>query len=169
MADNEGLHGMVERCGSRQLSSGNHVVYLEGFQAGGGVGMELRYAGPDTGGQKAFVRSGALPAMKESSSLYYPKCDPAAGLDSADGLTLCMFRSVVDLVRIPSFSSADTGRNRLYFVGKTKMPSVDVRSLEQFRNYVPQTPDANYAWAIYGAVQIGVAGSYTMCITSDDG
>ena len=169
VADNEGLHGMVERCGSRQLSTGEHLVYLEGFQAGGGVGMELKYAGPDTRGRKVFMRSDALPAMRESSSQYYPKCDPTVGSAGDSGLTLCMFRSVGDLARIPSLASADQGWNRLYFVGKAKIPSIDFWSLEHFRRSLPQTPDANYAWAMYGTLQIGAAGSYTMCITSDDG
>ena len=57
--DDEGLHGMVEKCGTTSVTAGDHVVYVEGFQAGGGVGMAVRYSGPDTGGRKVLMRSGA--------------------------------------------------------------------------------------------------------------
>ena len=40
LVDDDGLHGMVERCGSLDLSAAAHGIYLVGFQAGGGVGME---------------------------------------------------------------------------------------------------------------------------------
>ena len=50
LVDDEGLHGMVKKCGTKTLAAGDHVVYVEGFQAGGGVGMTVRYSGPDTGG-----------------------------------------------------------------------------------------------------------------------
>ena len=62
LVDDDGLHGMVERCGSLDLSAAAHGIYLVGFQAGGGVGMELRYTGPDTGGKKLFVLPGVVPA-----------------------------------------------------------------------------------------------------------
>jgi hypothetical protein len=46
--DDDGLHGMVKRCTSIYLENGAHSVYLVGFQAGGGVGMEVTYFGADT-------------------------------------------------------------------------------------------------------------------------
>ncbi len=169
LVDNEGLHGMVEKCGAKQISSGQHIVYIEGFQAGGGVGMEMKYSGPDTGGAKIFMRSGTVSSSTDASSQFYKGCNPSTAENVASGLTLCMFRSEVNLDRLPAFGEADTGRNRLYFIGKTSIPSVDVVDVNQFRNFVPLTPDANYAWVIYGQLQIGTAGMYTLCITSDDG
>ena len=62
LVDDDGIHGMVERCGTSILSASKHVLYIAGFQAGGGVGMELRYSGPDTGGSKVFVLPGGVPS-----------------------------------------------------------------------------------------------------------
>jgi hypothetical protein len=59
---------MVERCGSQQLAAGAHSLYIAGFQAGGGVGMQLRYSGPDTAGRKLFVMPGAVPASQRLRS-----------------------------------------------------------------------------------------------------
>jgi hypothetical protein len=168
LVNNEGLHGMVERCESRTLSTGTHVIYVEGFQAGGGVGMELQYSGADTGNKKVFMRSASLPVTQTRAGQYFKACDPAAAAVSTQ-FTMCMFRSEVGLSQIPTLGDADTGLNRLYFVGKGTMPSVDLRDLNQFQAVVPNIPDANYAWAIYGAIKIVTGGSYDLCITSDDG
>ncbi len=158
---------MVERCGSRSLPTGNHIVYVEGFQAGGGVGMEIKYSGPDTQGSKIIMQSGIAPSSVAANP-YYHRCNPA-NAEASEYFTVCMFRSEVDLSRLPDFGKADTGKNRLYYIRKGKMPSVNVWDLNQFRKYVPGTPDANYAWVIYGQLQIAIPGSYTLCITSDDG
>ncbi len=32
VVDNEGVHGMVERCKTTVLSSGSHLVYIEGWK-----------------------------------------------------------------------------------------------------------------------------------------
>ena len=168
-ADDEGLHGMVEKCGQKQLATGSHTLYLEGFQAGGGVGMELKYSGPDTGGKSMFVRGGALPSSSQGGGRYYSQCDPNSDESDPSQFNLCVFRSEVPLGQIPTIGLADTGLNRLYFVGKGKLPVVDIRSLDQFRMSVSGTPEFHYAWAIYGKLQVGTAGAYTLCIASDDG
>jgi len=157
---------MVERCSVTTLLAGPHVVYLEGFQGGGGVGMELTYTGPDTGGTKVFMRSGIRSNIPPS--LYFSKCTPSAEGDQSK-FTMCTFRSEVGLSSIPSIGQADTGNNRLYFVGKGRLPVVNFENLDQIRSVVPSTPDWQYAWAIYGQLLIGEMGSYNLCITSDDG
>jgi hypothetical protein len=63
LVDDDGLHGMVKRCGTTYLTNGAHSAYIAGFQAGGGVGMEFTYAGPDTAGKEVFVRAGRLPPL----------------------------------------------------------------------------------------------------------
>ena len=63
LVDDEGLHGMVKKCGTKTLTAGDHVVYVEGFQAGGGVGMAVRYSGPDTGSKETLLRSGVVPSV----------------------------------------------------------------------------------------------------------
>ena len=164
LVDNEGLHGMVERCGAKDLSAGSHIVYIEGFQAGGGVGMIATYSGPDTGGEKVLIKSGVV----GTNGRYFAECDPSAQSDPSR-FTICMFRSEVGLGSIPRLGDADKGANKLYFVGKGRLPVVDMHDLLAFRNYVPNTPGANYAWAIYGQLRIGTEGTYSLCISSDDG
>jgi hypothetical protein len=165
--DDDGLHGMVEKCGHLQLTAGNHVVYIDGFQAGGGVGMRATYSGPDTGGKVMYMLSGRLPSS--SAGFYYPSCDPSQQSPDSKSFTVCMFRSEMSLGRIPSFGAADLGANRLYFVAKGQLPVVDVHSIDQFRDAVPGTPDYNYGWVIFGQLVIQQTGAYTLCIISDDG
>jgi hypothetical protein len=168
LVNDDGLHGMVERCGNIALTADSHVIYVTGWQAGGGVGMEVTYSGPDTGGSRKFMRSGAPPAGSNPPPKYYPKCDPANGVPQK-GFFICMFRSEVWLSVTPSFNIADTGLSRVYFVGKAEVPTIDLRDYNAFRAAVPAVPDVNYAWAIYGNLPIASAGQYKLCITSDDG
>ena len=160
---------MVQKCGQTLLKQGSHVVYIEGFQAGGGVGMEAKYSGPDTGGKTVFLRSGIVPNAATQPRQYFSQCNPSELGSEASLFTVCMFRSEVFLSKIPSFREADTGLNRLYFVGKGQLPVVNLRDLDQFRAVIQNTPSVNYAWSIYGNLNIGVAGAYTLCIESDDG
>ena len=164
LVDNEGLHGMAEKCGAKDLSSGSHIIYIEGFQAGGGVGMIATYSGPDTGDDKVLMKSG----VAASNSRYYAQCDPSTQSDPSR-FTMCMFRSEIGLVSIPKLGEADSGANRLYFEGKGYLPVVDLHSSRSFKQYISATPDSNYAWAIFGRLEIGTAGTYSLCISSDDG
>ena len=45
LVDDEGLHGMAEKCSTTELTRGSHVIYIEGFQAGGGPGRAWRRGG----------------------------------------------------------------------------------------------------------------------------
>ena len=164
LVDNEGLHGMAEKCGAKDLSSGSHIIYIEGFQAGGGVGMIATYSGPDTGDDKVLIKSGTI----GKNTLYFAQCDPSTQSDPSR-FTMCMFRSDTGLNSIPKLGDADKGTNKLYFVGKGRLPVVDLHDLLGFRDYVANTPGANYAWAIYGQLMIGTEGMYSLCISSDDG
>ena len=68
LVDDDGLHGMVERCATRFMTAGLHSVYVTGFQAWGGVGMEIRYSGPDTGNSMTFMRVSPLPSPPAAAS-----------------------------------------------------------------------------------------------------
>jgi len=57
IVNNDGLHGARERCGTIQLNKGGAKVRGDGFQAGGGVDMVLKYSGPDTRYHKVFIPS----------------------------------------------------------------------------------------------------------------
>ena len=43
----------------------------------------------------------------------------------------------------------------------------DARS--DFATYIPNCPQADFAWRFYGTVTIYAGGAYTFCTTSDDG
>ncbi len=167
LVDNEGLHGMVEKCSKTGLSSGSHVLYITGFQAGGGVGMVATYSGPDTGMSKVLIKSGFAPSMVVQNR-YFGKCDPTAQGDITK-FTICMFRSDVGLVSIPKIGQADSGNSRLHYIGKGMTSSIDIRNVDRFRAVVPGVPGADYAWAIYGRLKVTSGGKYLLCITSDDG
>ena len=168
LVDDEGIHGMVEKCEQKFLTLGSHTVYIEGFQAGGGVGMEAKYSGPDTGGKTVFMRNGLVPSARPAFERYFSLCNPA-GQQDVSQFMVCVFRSEVPLNQIPMIGEADTGSNRLYYVGKGHVPTVEIHSLDQFRSIISNTPDSNYAWAISGILKVGIAGSYILCIESDDG
>lgn len=168
LVDDDGLHPMVKKCADIYLIDGAHSLYLVGFQAGGGVGMELTYSGADTGGKEIFVQSGISGGFGDVGSQYFTKCDPSKSEES-NQFTICMFRSEIGLGTMPKLGLANTGKNRLYYIGKNSLSIVDLHTLMAFREYIPAIPDTNYAWAIYGKVVITNGGSYTLCISSDDG
>ena len=169
---NEGFHGMQERCKTKTLASGAHPISIDGWQGGGDVGIEATYSGPDTNGKNIYMRVGQALKLDSSPRRYYPKCDPTAqGLDMSRW-TICIFRSETNLQTIPSIGNADIAtapENRLYYVGQSRLPVVNVQDVKGFREIVPHTPDNNFAWSIFGSLEIGKAGTYTLCIGSDDG
>ncbi len=160
---------MVERCERRLLTAGDHVVYVTGFQAGGGVGMEIKYSGPDTNNAVIFMRVGQDALAAAPTGRYFPKCDPSSPMADETKFTMCMFRSVNWLGSIPAVKQADQGSGRLYYLGKAKVPVVDFHDVRDLRSYIPATPDSNYAWAIFGRLVVVKAGNYQLCTVSDDG
>lgn len=50
--DNDGLHGMAEKSAAVDLAAGGHPIVVTYFDAGGGKGLELAWAGPDLPRQK---------------------------------------------------------------------------------------------------------------------
>ena len=163
LVDNDGLHPPQEKCGSRTLVEGNHLVYIKGFQAGGGVEMVAKYSGPDTAGRKVFLRSGLRGAPK-----YFESCDPSKESDMSK-FTVCVFKTTKALSTVPCFGSAGTTDSPLQYLGKGKASKVDMHSGDDFRAVVAGTPNENFAWVIFGQLQIQNAGSYELCIRSDDG
>ena len=153
---------MVKKCNPITLSSGKHSVYVEGFQAGGGVGMKISYSGPDTDMQETLMPSGRV------SDLYYPSCNPTKPTANSDQFTICMFGSATNLGTTPRIGDA-VAMDQISYIGRGELAVVDMHSLSSFRQYVPGTPEVNYVWAIYGKLVILSAGSYNLCISSDDG
>jgi hypothetical protein len=76
--DNDGLHGMRERCSSKSYSPGKYAIRVDMFERGGGAGCILKYQGDDTNGQKIVVPQKALrdstegyPYKKWRAGYYY--------------------------------------------------------------------------------------------------
>jgi alpha-L-fucosidase len=46
IVDNDGLHGMTEKVGYVGLQAGLHPIRVEWFNAGGGMGLKVKWAGP---------------------------------------------------------------------------------------------------------------------------
>jgi hypothetical protein len=115
--------------------------------------MRLTYKGPDTLDAALFLRS--------TSSAIPPG---AADADARAGWRLQLFRTAPGGEATPlSFPTEN-------FVGESVgVPAVGFRTLADFRRFVPACPDANYAWRLYGKVEVEDAGDYTLCTTSDDG
>jgi len=102
LVDNDGLHGAVRRCSSRQMTKGDHDVVVEGFQAGGGVYQTITYSGPDTGGARLYMRSAGDSAGE------------APPLPPPSKWTLRMYRSRTPLAWTPNLA-------HVTFVGETQV------------------------------------------------
>ncbi len=111
IADDSGLHGMVERCGARNIGAGSHSIQITGFQGGGGVGQQVKYYGPDTGGVKRWLRS--------SKALYHVQGNPAK-------FSMCIFQAGYGLSSVPWLSS-------LGYVGVGQMSLINLNNAEEFR------------------------------------
>ena len=111
IADNSGLHGMVEKCGVKQVGVGSHSVQVTGFQGGGGVGQQVKYSGPDTGGVKRWLRS--------EKAMYHTNTDPAK-------FSMCIFQAGYGLSSVPWLGS-------LGYVGVGQMSVVNMNNAEDFR------------------------------------
>ena len=126
---------MSEKCANMQLSSGAHAIYIEAFQGGGGVGLDAKYSGPDTGYQKVLMNAGKV----ATNNLYYQGCNPT-GLEVAAQFTMCIFKNDAGLSSTPAMGTADAAGSTLHYVGKSQIPVIDLHDLSDFRSYVANTP-----------------------------
>ena len=156
---------MQEKCASVTLNAGPHIAYIEGFQAGGGVGMNAKYSGPDTDGAKILMMSDRV------TSRFFPECDPSKDVSKETRFTVCIFKSIEkppQISNIPRIGD-HVAVGSLKYVGKGYVSAIDMHNAADFRSYAAKTPEHFFTWAIYGTLQIALAGIYKLCITSDDG
>ena len=57
VVENDGLHGMVERSGVIGLRAGHHPLRVEWFNAGGDLGLDVRWSGPGVTKQAIAAKS----------------------------------------------------------------------------------------------------------------
>jgi hypothetical protein len=151
VVDNDGVHEARRHCGAKHLAQGEYSVVVEGFVAGHGMYQTATYWGPDTGESRMYIRSSGRgagefppppPASEFLMRMYH---DPTNNMHYLKDLAL------------------------LDYKGEATVPYIRFSNLNDFRSVIPETPSANYEWAIYGNLKIETAGDYRFCTTSDDG
>jgi hypothetical protein len=152
VANNDGLHGAVRRCGGVQLSAGMHDVRVEGFQHHGGAYQDANYQGPDTGNNLVSIPS----YMTQADIDQLPPIPPPSEW------MLRIYGANRALCRVPDVSQME-------YKGEAKVKYLYFNSLGHLRQSVPQTPNSKYAWQAYGKMKIEVTGQYEFCSQSDDG
>jgi len=60
VVNNDGLHGLRERCASLGVSSGSHKFKALFFERGGHAGMEVKYSGADTSHKSVRIPASVL-------------------------------------------------------------------------------------------------------------
>jgi len=75
VVNNDGLHGMREKTGSKFLEAGEHFIKLECFERGGGAGMLFKFKGLDTEGAWStggdHIHQGKLVASSFKEEAFY--------------------------------------------------------------------------------------------------
>jgi len=150
--DNDRLHGPQRVCIEENLATaGLWGFKLTGYQGGGGVAMTLTYSGPDTDGQTWLVRSADATVPEPDDESNY-------------GWTMRIYSVPGSTSTTPATFPASA------LLGSANLiPYFQLGSPPDFRQFVPATPDANFGWVIFGAIQIITGGTYTLCTNSDDG
>jgi hypothetical protein len=69
--NNDGLHGMRQREGTKILQKRDHAIILEYFENGGAAGMIFKYMGPQTGSNMVFVRAKDMTARMTPTKTMY--------------------------------------------------------------------------------------------------
>jgi len=147
VVDNDGRHGVREKCGSKTLKRGEYDTKAEMFQSSGGGYMVVTYQGTDTWGIKELLGSSDPTAFKRGDVSQW---------------TMRIFSQPTArgwLRKMPNFSWLD-------FVGETKVAAIDFKSVSDIQRYVPDTPQYNLAGAWFGKTVITKPGDYSFCTTS---
>jgi hypothetical protein len=105
VVDNDGLHGMTLRSGTRALAAGRHAIRVEFFEAGGGAGLIVSWSGPGQG-------TAAIPASRFSSGGFAEPADLTGDglVDSADlGVLLAQWGTASTQADINNDGAVDSG------------------------------------------------------------
>ena len=148
VVNNDGIHGRHRVCANKYMRAGNHEIYVEGFSRGGDGVCTLEYSGRDTGFSMMYVRSSGSSKSRRAQVSSQWK--------------MRIYSSSRGLRRMPDLRFLDK-------IGSASVKRIDFKTGADFRKVVPHMPQANYAWAFYGNVDIISTGAYRFCSTSDDG
>jgi len=60
LVDNDGMHGSLEKSGTKSLGKGYHFITVTFFQTYGGLGLDVQWAAPTVGITKQHIPNGQL-------------------------------------------------------------------------------------------------------------
>jgi hypothetical protein len=152
IVSNGGLHGDVKKCATINLAEGGHTVQVRGFNNYGGASQYLTYSGPDTNQREVNMPSSITTGASAPDS------------ERKTGFSFSLFSAPYWLGSQPDLGSRD-----LTFLGELVLPDINIQTVEELSALFPKAPTTNVAWAAYGKAVIAIAGTYSFCITSDDG
>ena len=147
----ENMQANVKRCKKKYLTSdAMHSIMVDGFNNGNKGGVTLTYQGPDTGGQLVSVMS------VDSTARPAPP---------ASHFHLRLWASAGTLRRIPT-DFADVVR-----VGDAVISEVTFsgRGAGTLTSFIKNAPVNNFAWQVWGKLQVYTGGEYRFCLLSADG
>ena len=150
--NDDGLHGVLERCGKISLTSGDFPVVVLGFEKDGHAHMDAKYSGPDTGGKKILLPSTRYPGKR----LEWPK----------KGWSMTTYKVYDDIDKTPK--NFEKLRENGMLLGKTRTQFIHDNA-DDFMFDVPKTPEDGFAFQYKGMVEIQKGGKYKFCTSSDDG
>jgi hypothetical protein len=143
VVSNDGLHPMRTRKGTKQMTTGPHLLRVEFFEKGGGAGCILKYQGADTQTKLLIIPREVLQPSREAAGglkeeVFYFR--QRSKLVNLEGLKPALVRTV------PVVNYAKSGR---------AWPGLSRRD--------------NFAVRWTGLVTIKKWGNYELSLTSDDG
>jgi hypothetical protein len=161
----------IQRCGSAvTLSTGTHVLYIEGWARGSTLSMAGTYKGPDTSQSFAAIRPVPPPIISPVNLSYFAECDPAHSNVTDSGIfTLCGFKAdnYTDITSVEDFYQYYEQGNVTY-VDSSTLINLKVKR-NQFPNIIAGLPNHQFGYVLFGKMEIYMNGSYTFCSRSDDG
>lgn len=158
VTDNDGLHGPQERCSNQiDMTTGKHAVTADGFQRGGGAWMDVKYEGPDTGGEKRYLGSMGPPTRKSSATSL-----SSTSMGGGRGWRFTVFKGPNGM----RFTQSTFNRR---IIGSVVLGKINMPTWETMKAVIPSMPHDDFIWSATGVVDIQKGGYYHFCTNSDDG
>lgn len=180
VVDNDGLHGLRTRSGTITLTEGQHDIFFDFFENGGGEAMEVTVSGTGISGTQDLFATSLLGDPDDNTQLAAGDDSLTGGsgddtIDGQDGddtligdgqvgvtgLTYEFWNVNVNTVdNIPTTNPDATG-----FVDEINIGALTAQHSTDFSGSNPE----RYAIRYSGEITITTAGTYTFFTASDDG
>merc|ERR1712066_42947 len=158
--DNDGLHGMINKCVTVSVSGdGKEVkkITIEFFEIGGGAGCQVTWKTPDSDEYVAIP-----PAAWNDASDLTPTVSPTPAPTGTNDIEITYFKLNETFTTIP-----DTG-----FDGLTPMATDYISTIDFPVSYgeVLRSGEEDYVGALFeAALDFSSPGMYELCVDSSDG